>query len=141
MAVSFAFETPFNLKNRRSLKKWIQEVILHHGKIPGNITYIFCNDEYLLSINQEYLHHDYYTDIITFDYVDGDEISGDLFVSIERIRDNADKNGWNFEEEILRVIIHGVLHLLGYEDLTEKAEKEMRQAEEKAIQYYRSLDK
>ena len=141
MAVSFAFEIPFNLKNRRFLKKWIQEIILQHGKRPGNITYIFCDDEYLLSINQEYLHHDYYTDIITFNYVDGDVISGDLFVSIDRIRDNAARNGWNFEEETLRVIIHGILHLLGHDDITKETEKEMRQAEEKALQCYHSLDK
>lgn len=141
MAVHFAFETPFHLKDRRKLKKWIQDTIKQHGKQMGDITYVFCNDEYLLSINQEYLQHDYYTDIITFDYVEKDVISGDLFISVERIRDNAVQNQWNFEEEILRVIIHGVLHLLGHEDLTETDEKEMRQAEEQALQSYHILDK
>lgn len=126
----FFFETikPFGFP-----KKPVQELILflinNEKKIPGNISVIFCSDAYLLNINEQYLGHDYYTDIVTFDYVENSVISGDLFISIDRINDNAKQLGVSFDEELLRVIIHGVLHLTGYKDKTIAEKKIMREKE------------
>lgn len=111
-------------------KKWLEEIILSENKKPGDINYIFCDDEYLLKINQDYLQHDYYTDIITFDYVKGKTISGEIFVSLQRISDNASTLSKNYEEELKRVLAHGILHLCGYKDKTEEEEKEMRRKED-----------
>ena len=99
----------------------------------GEISYIFCSDDYLLDINKTYLKHDFYTDIITFDYTDAKKISGDLYISIDRVRDNAQELNLGFEQELHRVIIHGVLHLLGLKDKTEEEAKEMRKAEEECL--------
>ena len=109
----------------------------HHfrRKKPGEINYIFCDDEYLLKINQDFLDHDYYTDIITFDQVRGKTISGEIFVSLQRIKDNASLISKNYEEEKKRVIAHGVLHLCGYKDKTEEQQKIMRAKED----FYLSL--
>ncbi|WP_262150163.1 rRNA maturation RNase YbeY [Chryseobacterium foetidum] len=109
---------------------WLEEIILSEGKKIGEINYIFCNDEYLLKVNQDYLQHDYYTDIITFDYVKGKTISGEIFVSLQRISDNASTLSKNFEEELRRVLAHGILHLSGYKDKTEEEEKLMRSKED-----------
>jgi probable rRNA maturation factor len=95
----------------------------------GEITIIFCTDDYLLEINKTYLNHDFYTDIITFDYSENDLVSGDLFISIDRVNDNAESFSVSFDNELKRVIYHGVLHLCGYKDKTEKDEKEMREKE------------
>ncbi|WP_370899070.1 rRNA maturation RNase YbeY [Chryseobacterium gossypii] len=111
-------------------KKWLEEIILSENKKLGDINYIFCDDEYLLKINQDYLQHDYYTDIITFDYVKGKTISGEIFVSLQRISDNASTLSKNYEEELKRVLAHGILHLCGYKDKTEEEEKEMRRKED-----------
>jgi len=111
-------------------QKWLEEIILSEGKKPGEINYIFCDDEYLLKINQDYLQHDYYTDIITFDYVKGKTISGEIFVSLQRISDNASTLSRDYEEELKRVLAHGILHLAGYKDKTEEEEKEMRRMED-----------
>ncbi|KFF14302.1 rRNA maturation factor [Chryseobacterium soli] len=111
-------------------KKWLEDIILSEEKKLGEINYIFCDDEYLLKINQDYLQHDYYTDIITFDYVKGKTISGEIFVSLQRISDNASTLSKNYEEELRRVLAHGILHLSGYKDKSEEEEEEMRRKED-----------
>jgi len=111
-------------------QKWLEDIILSEEKKLGEINYIFCDDEYLLKINQDYLQHDYYTDIITFDYVKGKTISGEIFVSLQRISDNASTLSRDYEEELKRVLAHGILHLAGYKDKTEAEEKEMRRMED-----------
>lgn len=116
--------------------KWLKDIILSEGKKLGEINYIFCDDEYLLKVNQDYLQHDYYTDIITFDYVRGKTISGEIFVSLQRISDNASTLSKNYEEELRRVLAHGVLHLCGYKDKTEEEEKEMRRKEDVYLAKY-----
>ncbi|ROH96062.1 rRNA maturation RNase YbeY [Chryseobacterium daecheongense] len=116
--------------------KWLEDLILTEGKKLGEINYIFCDDEYLLKVNQDYLQHDYYTDIITFDYVKGKTISGEIFVSLQRISDNASTLSKNYEEELRRVLAHGILHLCGYKDKTEEEEKEMRRKEDVYLARY-----
>ncbi|MET3536930.1 rRNA maturation RNase YbeY [Chryseobacterium limigenitum] len=110
--------------------KWLEDIILSEGKKLGDINYIFCDDEYLLKVNQDYLLHDYYTDIITFDYVKGKTISGEIFVSLQRISDNASTLSKEYEEELRRVLAHGILHLSGYKDKTEEEEQLMRSKED-----------
>lgn len=116
--------------------KWLEEIILSEEKKLGDINYIFCDDEYLLKINQDYLQHDYYTDIITFDSVKGKTISGEIFVSLQRISDNASTLSKNYEEELRRVLAHGILHLCGYKDKSEEEEQEMRSKEDFYIAKY-----
>lgn len=113
-----------------NLKIWIEKIIISEEKKLGEINYIFCDDEYLLKINQDFLQHDYYTDIITFDSVKGKTISGEIFVSLQRIKDNACLISKNYDEEKKRVIAHGILHLCGYKDKTEEQQKEMRAKED-----------
>ena len=122
-------------KIQENLKIWIEKIIISEEKKIGEINYIFCDDEYLLKINQDFLNHDYYTDIITFDQVRGKTISGEIFVSLQRIKDNASLISKNYEEEKKRVIAHGVLHLCGYKDKTEEQQKIMRAKED----FYLSL--
>ena len=118
-----------------NIKPWIEKIIITEEKRLGEINYIFFDDEYLLKINQDYLQHDYYTDIITFDNVRGKTISGEIFVSLQRIKDNASLISKNYEEEKKRVIAHGILHLCGYKDKTEEEQKTMRAKED----FYLSL--
>lgn len=108
---------------------WLENIILEEGKKLGKIQYIFCDDEYLLQVNKEHLHHDYYTDIITFDYVKGKKISGDIFVSLQRIEDNAASLSTNKDEELRRVLAHGVLHLCGYKDKSDSEQLLMTEKE------------
>jgi rRNA maturation RNase YbeY len=117
--------------------KWLEDIILSEEKKLGEINYIFCDDEYLLKINQDYLQHDYYTDIITFDYVKGKTISAEIFVSLQRISDNASTLSRNYEEELRRVLAHGILHLCGYKDKTEEEEKQMRSKEDFYLAKYK----
>ncbi|SEM98363.1 rRNA maturation RNase YbeY [Chryseobacterium taichungense] len=117
-------------------KFWLEDIILSEGKKLGEINYIFCDDEYLLKVNQDYLQHDYYTDIITFDYVKGRTISGEIFVSLQRISDNASTLSRDYEEELRRVLAHGVLHLSGYKDKTEEEEQLMRSKEDYYLAKY-----
>ena len=109
---------------------WIRSCINKMGKIAGDISIVFCSDDYLKVINLKYLNHDYYTDVITFDYSENNRISGDLFISIDRVNENAGLNNINFIQELYRVIIHGVLHLCGYNDKTVKEKKEIREKED-----------
>ena len=104
------------LKEKKLIRQWIVDAIKNEGKKTGDITYIFCSDEYLLSMNQQYLHHDDYTDVITFDYTEGERVSGDIFMSVERILDNSIQLKTTPEDELHRVMIHGVMHLCGYKD-------------------------
>ncbi len=114
------------------IKNWILKVVNLHGKTLGAISYIFCSDEYLLRMNKEYLNHDYYTDIITFNYCESEIISGDMFISMDRVKENAMEFDTK-STELYRVMIHGVLHLLGFEDHNEEEIELMRIKEEEAL--------
>lgn len=136
MAIRFNFEKSFTFNNRRKTKNWIKEIIRLEGKNCGDISYDFVCDQKELEINKEFLSHDFYTDIITFDYVENDTISGDIFISVDRVKENAKEFNSTFDNEIHRVIIHGVLHLLGYKDHTKKDNKIMRQKEDEALKLF-----
>jgi probable rRNA maturation factor len=114
------------------VKKWITSEIESFGFVVGNINYIFCSDEYLLEMNKKHLDHDYLTDIITFNYCEDKEISGDMYISVDRIKENSVLLGTG-DSEIYRVIIHGVLHLCGYEDDTDEETETMRRKEDEAL--------
>ena len=120
----FNEDVPFPKLSRRKINSWIKKVIECEGKRTGDISFIFCSDEYLLEVNSNYLKHFYYTDVITFDYVVGDIVSGDVFISIDRIKENSLTYEVAFESELNRVFVHGILHLLGYKD-KDKKNKEM----------------
>lgn len=134
--VIFNYETDFQLENESVYEQWIDAVIESEGKEPGEINYIFCDDEYLHNINMQYLNHDTLTDIISFDYCIGDLISGDIFISIERVMDNAKEYEVSFNEELLRVLAHGVLHYCGYKDKTENEALLMRTKEQEKIDMF-----
>lgn len=126
-------DVQFNLKNKTKLKSWIVATIEKKKQKTGDISFVFCSDAFLLEMNKEYLNHDTYTDIITFDYSKDDTqlpISGDIFISIDRVKENANKFSKTFEDELHRVIIHGVLHLLGYKDKTKVSKAEMTKQED-----------
>jgi probable rRNA maturation factor len=131
--INFNYETEFNLDNEDAIGSWISNVIKSENKKEGEISYIFCDDEYLLQINQEHLQHDFYTDIISFDYTVGNELSGDIFVSVERVQENATDFNVPFDEELKRVLVHGVLHYCGYKDKSEQDELLMRSKEDEKI--------
>lgn len=140
MAIRFSCQTVnFELSEAEKVKLWVSEVVVRRGKQVGNINYLFCDDEYLLGVNRQYLDHDTYTDIITFDYVAGGLISGDIMISIDRVGENAVKFGVPFEHELHRVIIHGVLHLLGQGDKSDSEAAEMRRQEEDALSLWEQL--
>lgn len=119
---------------RRQISAWIKAVAKEHNRLVGDISYIFCSDDKILEVNKQYLNHDYYTDIITFDYSEGNIISGDLFISLDTVRSNSEKYNTDYSEELLRVIIHGILHLCGFKDKTKKDEQIMREKENESIQ-------
>jgi rRNA maturation RNase YbeY len=123
----------FNLSSKRGLKSWLKTMAEAEGKQIGKIAVIFCSDDHLLQLNRRYLQHDYYTDIITFDYTEGLVLSGDLFISIDTVRANAEHYEQSFENELHRVILHGVLHLCGYADATPAQQKVMRNREDKYL--------
>ena len=131
--ITFNSETSFTPKNQNKLAEWISNVILSEGFEVGEINYIFCDDIYLHKINQEFLKHDTYTDIISFDYTLGKEVGGDIFISIERVLENAEKFNEVFENELHRVMIHGVLHFMGYKDKTKTDKTLMRTKEDEKI--------
>lgn len=128
--IHYFFENIDSIEIPEKISDWLEHLITSENKKPGEINYIFCDDEYLLKVNQDYLQHDYYTDIITFDYVKGKTISGDIFISLPRISDNASLLSKDFNEEFRRVLAHGILHLCGYKDKSEEEEKEMRSKED-----------
>ena len=134
--ISYYFEdTDFIFKGKTLNNKWLRLVAESEIRKIGNISIIFCSDNYILDVNQKYLQHDYFTDIITFDYCEGDKLSGDLFISVDTVRDNAVEYGSDFKDEFNRVMVHGVLHLIGYDDHCDEDVKEMRAKEN----YYLSL--
>ena len=124
---------------KRENTAWVKAVAASYGKRVGEIAYIFVDDEKILEVNRQYLGHDYYTDIITFDYCEGDVISGDLFISLDTVRTNADQVGATYEEELHRVIIHGILHLCGINDKGPGEREIMEAAEDKALALRSSL--
>ena len=134
--ISFNYETDFELENEAQYEDWISHIIESEGFDEGEINYIFCDDEYLHKINVEYLDHDTLTDIISFDYTVGNLIQGDIFVSVERVQDNANDFKVSFEEELKRVLSHGVLHYCGYKDKSPKDEALMRSKEEEKMQMF-----
>ena len=123
----------FALTRENETSNWLVKLVEAHKKKVGELNYIFCSDDYLLKMNQEHLKHDYFTDIITFDYCEKDLISGDLFISIDRTNENAKTFGKTQMDELNRVIAHGLLHLLGFKDKTTEDIAEMRSMEEKAL--------
>lgn len=135
--IEFVFEeiTSFDF-NEEAIGIWIEQSISSENKICGDICFIFCSDSYLLKLNQDYLQHDYFTDVITFDYSSGNIIAGDIFISIDRIADNAKQFNVSFDYELLRVIIHGVLHLCGYTDKSKNNKLKMTSKEDEYLKKY-----
>ncbi len=119
---------------RRKTTAWIRRVAATYGKNVGEVGYLFCDDEKILAVNREYLHHDYYTDVITFDYDEGDTISGDIIISLDTVHSNAELLGKDYGEELYRVIIHGILHLCGLNDKGPGERELMEEAENKALE-------
>ena len=128
-------QTKFVFRQKTLTSKWLRLVAESEIRRIGDISIIFCSDKYILDINRRYLGHDYFTDIITFDYCEGDRLSGDLFISVDSVRENSVEYGTEFKDELNRVIVHGILHLIGYDDHTEEDVKVMRSKED----YYLSL--
>ena len=124
--IEYHYETDFKRIDETKFTDWISRVIISEKSVLGNIGYIFCDDSYLLQINQKYLDHNTYTDIISFDYCEGTTISGDIFISVERVKENAIDLGQTFEMEFKRVMVHGVLHFLGYKDKAPEEAVSMR---------------
>ncbi len=119
--------------NKSRVSNWIKDIASKYNKRVGELSYLFCDDNKILEVNRQYLQHDFYTDIITFDYSERNKISGDIFISLDTVRSNAQLFDTNFIDELHRVIIHGVLHLCGIDDITDEQEREMRKAEEEAL--------
>lgn len=128
--ISFHSETEFSINNEDNISEWICRTIASEDKSVGEINYIFCNDDYLHALNLKYLNHDTLTDIISFDYSLGNELHGDIYISVERVADNAKDFKTEFYDELMRVMIHGILHFCGYKDKSDKQEIEMRQKED-----------
>lgn len=128
--INFNFETDFQLQNNEELSKWIGDTIKEEECKEGEINYVFCDDRYLHKLNVEFLQHDTLTDIISFDYSVGKELHGDVFISIERIKENSNELGIDFNTELHRVMIHGILHYCGYKDKEEEDKSQMRLKED-----------
>jgi probable rRNA maturation factor len=127
-----------NVQGKKAIYDWIKTVILSEKKQPGEISIVLCSDRFLLDMNKQFLDHDYFTDIITFDYTEGKRVSGELYISAERVKDNAEKFKSGFHNELHRVIIHGVLHLCGYKDKVDSDQKKMRRKEDQKLQMLNS---
>jgi rRNA maturation RNase YbeY len=134
--ISFNYELDFQLHNETLYSEWISKVIVSENKKEGEINYIFCDDNYLLDLNQKFLNHDTLTDIISFDYSLGNNLHGDVYISIERVQENAIDFGVDFDDELKRVMIHGILHYCGYKDKSENDELIMRRKEEEKIKMF-----
>ena len=133
--ISYHFEnTDFVFRERDLNNRWLRTVAESEMKRIGDIAVIFCSDGYLLDVNRKYLGHDYFTDIITFDYCEGERLSGDLFISVDSVRENAVEYGTEFANELNRVMVHGLLHLIGYDDHTEEDVKTMREKENQYLE-------
>ena len=127
----------FKPKKQKNLKSWVKGIIESEGRNLSSLVYIFCSDSYLLTLNQGYLNHKTFTDIITFDYSDGDAVDGEIYISVDRIKDNAIKFERDFEEELHRVMIHGVLHILGFKDKSPSEKSVMRKKEEACLSLWK----
>ncbi|MBL7933430.1 MAG: rRNA maturation RNase YbeY [Bacteroidia bacterium] len=137
MAIGFQNqEIEFKLKEVLRLKNWIKKVIANEGKKPGQLNFVYTSDEELFKINVKFLNHHTYTDIITFDYCEGKMVQGDIMISVDRVKENAQKFKVEFEQELRRVMIHGVLHLCGYKDKSEKDSIKMRAKENQALKIF-----
>jgi probable rRNA maturation factor len=134
--ISYTYKLPFKLVNEKAYSNWVSSVIRSEDKQEGELNYIFCSDDYLVNINIQYLNHDTLTDIISFDYSVGNVLQGDIFISIERVKENAVDYNVLFEEELRRVMIHGVLHYCGYKDKSTKEEVIMRSKEEEKMKMF-----
>lgn len=134
--ITFNYELDFSLQKEEQYEAWIESIIASEGFLTGEINYIFCTDEYLHDINVKYLDHDTLTDIISFDYTENQVVGGDIFISIERVKDNAADFAVAFDVELLRVMAHGVLHYCGYKDKGEEDEALMRQKEEEKMKMF-----
>lgn len=135
--INFHYETDFLIENPAEYSSWIERIISSESKNSGEVNYIFCDDDYLFKINVDYLDHDTLTDIISFDYSDHLNIQGDIFISIERVKENAKEYNVPLENELRRVMAHGILHYCGYKDKTEEDSKIMRQKEEEKIALFK----
>ncbi len=134
--IEFFYEGDFELNSSKSYSYWISRVIASEKGLLGNLNFIFCDDEYLLALNQKHLNHDTFTDILSFDYSEGQVLSGDIFISTQRVKENARVFNIKFQEELLRVMAHGVLHLLGFNDKTSGEVEVMRRKEEEKIKMF-----
>jgi rRNA maturation RNase YbeY len=134
--ISFNHETKFRLKQVKHHRTWLSSVIISEGKKEGDINYVFCDDNYLLEINKSYLNHDTLTDIISFDYSVGNELHGDIYISVDRVHENAKDFNVSFQDEMKRVLVHGILHYCGYKDKTHKDEQLMRSKEDEKIKMF-----
>lgn len=134
MAISFHSEKiQFDLEEKLRHKRWIRQCLSDFQKVPGKINFIYTSNEHILLMNRDFLNHNYYTDVISFDYTEGDVISGDIFISIEQVKKNAEIYGTDLNEELNRVMIHGILHLVGFKDGTEEEKQLMRKKENEAL--------
>jgi rRNA maturation RNase YbeY len=135
----FSEQVLFTLKNKIKIRNWINNSIENEQSILGSVNYIFTSDKYLLDINKEYLNHDYFTDIITFNYCHENQINGDIYISIDTVKNNSQRFDVSFVDELHRVMIHGVLHLIGFDDLTEEQKEIMRQKENEYLEIFKNL--
>ncbi|WP_310994280.1 rRNA maturation RNase YbeY [Aequorivita marina] len=131
--IDFNFETDFQLENQTRLSAWITNIVTREGFELGDLLYVFCDDDYLHKLNVEFLNHDTLTDILSFDYKVGKQINGEIFISVERVAENAQDFNTSFNDELHRVMIHGILHFCGYKDKTEEEEASMRYIEDEAL--------
>ncbi len=134
--IEFSYECGFRLENKSQYSHWVNRIVISEGLKASTINYIFCEDRYLLGINRKHLNHDTFTDIITFDYSDRGILSGDIFISIERVKENAKIYSKSFKNELLRVMAHGILHLMGFNDKTKEEVLEMRRKEEEKMELF-----
>jgi probable rRNA maturation factor len=140
--IQFNFLEPIDLRNRTRLKQFLISLFKQQGYLLNELNYVFCSDNYLLDINRQYLNHDYYTDILTFDLSEkGQPINAEIYISVDRVRENAREFGSSVKQELHRVIFHGALHLCGYKDKTPAQEKEMRKMEEQYLHSYKRSTK
>ena len=135
----FTENTQFNLNKKNLIKKWIKETIISENKQFGTTNFIFTSDNYLLKINKEYLSHDYFTDIVTFNYCEKDIINGDIFISIDTVKNNSSRFNVSFNDELHRVIIHGILHLIGYDDQNDEEKTIMKEKENYYLERLKNL--
>lgn len=134
--IEFCYNTSFTLEREEKYTEWLKKVIDSENFVLGDLCYVFTDDKELRGINKQYLNHDFETDIITFDYTEGLELKGDIFISKDRVEENAEKYKTSFLEELNRVMVHGILHLMGFNDKTEKEQERMRELEEQKMQMF-----